>query len=122
MFGVLISFNPLNAELNPICHLLALLGAHHILHVSGLRVKMDCLKNIQIRRLTNNMNTSIHVAVSLDKIYKYMGGACSTYGGRGEAYTGFGLGNLRARDRLGDPGVGGRIILRRILRKWDVGP
>ena len=22
----------LNAELNPICHLLALLGAHHILH------------------------------------------------------------------------------------------
>ena len=35
-FGV---FNPLNAELNPICHLLALLGAHHILHVSGERVK-----------------------------------------------------------------------------------
>ena len=27
-------FNTLNAELNPICHLLALLGAHHILHVS----------------------------------------------------------------------------------------
>jgi len=32
-------FNPLNAKLNPICHLLALLGAHHILHVSGIRVK-----------------------------------------------------------------------------------
>jgi hypothetical protein len=32
------SLNPLNAELNPICHLLALLGAHHILHVSRLRV------------------------------------------------------------------------------------
>jgi hypothetical protein len=31
--------NPLNAKLNPICHLLAFLGAHHILHVSGLRVK-----------------------------------------------------------------------------------
>ena len=31
--------NPLNAELNPICHLLALLGARHIFHVSGLRVK-----------------------------------------------------------------------------------
>ena len=30
--------NPLNAELNPICHLLALLGAHHILHVSRMRV------------------------------------------------------------------------------------
>jgi len=31
--------NPLNAELNPTSHLLALLGAHHILHVSGVRVK-----------------------------------------------------------------------------------
>ena len=30
--------NPLNAGLNPICHLLALLGAHHIFHVSGLTV------------------------------------------------------------------------------------
>jgi hypothetical protein len=29
--------NPLNAKLNPICHLLALLGAHHIIHVSGVR-------------------------------------------------------------------------------------
>ena len=29
---------PLNAELNPICNLLALLGAHHIFHFSGLRV------------------------------------------------------------------------------------
>jgi len=33
------AFNPLNAKLNPICHLLALLGAHHILHVSRIRVK-----------------------------------------------------------------------------------
>ena len=30
--------NPLNPELNPICHLLALLGAHHILHVSRIRI------------------------------------------------------------------------------------
>jgi hypothetical protein len=29
----------LNAKLNPICHLLALLGAHHIPHVSRIRVK-----------------------------------------------------------------------------------
>ena len=33
------NINPSNAELNPICHLLALLGAHHIFHVSGLRIK-----------------------------------------------------------------------------------
>ena len=32
-------FNPLNAELNPTCHLLALLGDHHIHHVSRIRVK-----------------------------------------------------------------------------------
>jgi len=31
--------NHLNAQLNPICHLLVLLGAHHILHVSRIRVK-----------------------------------------------------------------------------------
>jgi len=31
--------NALNAKLNPICHLLALLGAHHILHISRIRVK-----------------------------------------------------------------------------------
>ena len=32
-------FNPLNAELNPICHLLALLGGAIIVVVSRLRVK-----------------------------------------------------------------------------------
>jgi hypothetical protein len=31
--------NPLNAELNPIRHLLALVGARHIVHVSRIRVK-----------------------------------------------------------------------------------
>ena len=41
--------------------------------------------------------------------------------GRGEAYTGFWWGNLRERDHLGDRGVDGRIILRCIFRKWDVG-
>ena len=32
--------NPLNPELNPICYLLALLGAYHFLHVSRIRVKL----------------------------------------------------------------------------------
>jgi hypothetical protein len=32
--------NPLNAQLNPICHLIALLEAHPILHVSRIRVKV----------------------------------------------------------------------------------
>jgi len=33
-------FNPLNPELNPIYNWLALLGAHHFLHVSTIRVKL----------------------------------------------------------------------------------
>jgi hypothetical protein len=36
-------------------------------------------------------------------------------------YTGFWRGNLRERGHLGDPGVAERIILRCIVRKWDVG-
>ena len=32
--------NTLNPELNPICYLRALLGAHHFLHVSRVRVKL----------------------------------------------------------------------------------
>ena len=38
--------NPLNAELNPICYLLALLGAQHFLHVSRIRVKSLTLRQI----------------------------------------------------------------------------
>jgi hypothetical protein len=40
--------------------------------------------------------------------------------GREEACTGFWWENLRERDHLVHPGVNGRIILRRIFRKWDV--
>ena len=34
------TINSLNPELNPICYLLALLGAHHFLHVRRIRVKL----------------------------------------------------------------------------------
>ena len=46
-----------------------------------------------------------------------MGGACSAYVGKERRIQGFGWG----RDHLGDPSVDGRIILRWIFRKWDVG-
>jgi len=39
----LILLNPSNAKLNPICHLLALLGAHRILYVSRIRVNLITL-------------------------------------------------------------------------------
>ena len=37
-------FNPEKPELNSICYLLALLGAHHFLHVSRIRVKSLTLR------------------------------------------------------------------------------
>ena len=43
--------NPLNAELNPICHLLALSRAHHILHVSRIRVKGHCTRSGKLHGL-----------------------------------------------------------------------
>ena len=46
-----IIINPLMAELNPICHLLALLGAHHIFHVTGLRI------NVTIALPARTLNT-----------------------------------------------------------------
>jgi hypothetical protein len=39
-----ITVNTLNAELNPTYHLLALLGAHPILHISRIRVNIEKIK------------------------------------------------------------------------------
>ena len=57
-----------------------------------------------------------------DKIEKNeMGGTCSAYGGGEWRVQGFGGETWGARDHWGDPGVDGRIILRWIFWKWDVG-
>ena len=53
--------NPLNPELNPICYLLALLGAHHFLHVSRIRVK-----SLTFRLLTSYIYIYIYGAPILD--------------------------------------------------------
>jgi len=53
--------NLLNAELKSICYLLALLGAHHFLHVSRIRVKISPIPNfIQIGRLGINTERPLH--------------------------------------------------------------
>jgi hypothetical protein len=39
--------------------------------------------------------------------------------GEGRVVTGFWRGNVRKRDHWGDPDIVGRIILRRIFRKWE---
>jgi len=49
-----------------------------------------------------------------------IGGAYSTNGESRYVYTGLWWGNLRERDDLKEPGVHGTIILRWILRNWDV--
>jgi hypothetical protein len=36
-------------------------------------------------------------------------------------YTGFWYGNLREGEHLEDPSVDGKVILRWIFSKWDVG-
>jgi len=41
--------------------------------------------------------------------------------GERRGYTRFRWEKLRGRDHLEDPGVNGRIILRWLFRKWDVG-
>jgi hypothetical protein len=50
-----------------------------------------------------------------------MDGACSADGGGERCVQGFGGKKLRERDHWGDPGVDGRIIIRRIFRKWNLG-
>jgi hypothetical protein len=42
---------PSNAELNPICLLIALVGTHHILHVSRVGVKGCLLSKAQTGRI-----------------------------------------------------------------------
>ena len=49
-----------------------------------------------------------------------MGGACSTYGARRGAYRVL-VAKPEGKNYLEDPGMDGRIILRWIFRKWDVG-
>jgi len=58
-----LTINPLNAELNPICHLLAILGTHHIFHFSRVRVKHGRETQVceAVRRLGTTKRT---VAVS----------------------------------------------------------
>jgi len=50
-----IGFNPLNAELNPICHLLALLGGATIVDISRLRVNsITCISRITGSRFASD--------------------------------------------------------------------
>ena len=76
------------------------------------------------RKLHNDELNDLYCSPNIVRVIKWRRirwvGHVARMGG-GEAYTGFWWGNLRERDRLGDPGVDGRIILSWIFRKWEVG-
>ena len=61
---VQISINPLNAELNPICCLLALLGAHHFRHVSRIRIK-----SLTLRRLMSYIYIYIYIYIYMEHLF-----------------------------------------------------
>jgi hypothetical protein len=54
--------NPLNAKINLICNLLALLGAHHILHISRIRVNIgqNYTQNHSVLQSARLLNTEIN--------------------------------------------------------------
>jgi hypothetical protein len=57
----LLFVNPLNAELNPICHLLALAGAHHFVDVSRISVKVISTEKLHFELYR-------HISVSVAKL------------------------------------------------------
>jgi hypothetical protein len=69
------SINPLNAELNPICPLLELLGAHHILHVSRIRVKwpqqFDTSCDSRYNRVIVPLKHVVGAAVGISERFQY---------------------------------------------------
>jgi hypothetical protein len=59
-----------------------------------------------------------HIFIFLITIYSWINNVFVT---SFIAYIGFWWGNLRERDHLGDPGIDEKVILKWIIRQWDVG-
>jgi hypothetical protein len=68
----------------------------------------------------NDLNSSPNI-VWVIKSRRMIWAGHVAWTGREEECTGFWWGNLRKNDHWRYPGVDGRIILRWIVRKWDVG-
>ena len=60
-FTVSTDINPLNAELNPICCLLALLGVHHFFYVNRIRVK-----SLTLGRLMSYIYIYIYIYIYME--------------------------------------------------------
>jgi len=60
-----LTLSPLNAKLNPICHFLALLGAHPIFHVSRIRVTDKTKDTSQPERNAGICDISQHCSLMM---------------------------------------------------------
>jgi hypothetical protein len=74
------------------------------------------LHNEELNDLYSSPNRSIVRMIKLGRM-RWAGPTLRVW----ERDTGFWLGHLTERDHLGDPGVDGRIISRRVFRKMGVG-
>jgi hypothetical protein len=78
---ILYLFNSLNADLNPTCHLLALLGGATIVDVSRLRVNDDL-----------SLSWTVHLTECTgEPIKNEMGGVCGTRGEQERCIQGYGV-------------------------------
>jgi len=76
-------------------------------------------RNLHNEKLNDTYSSPSIVRVIQSRRMRWAGHVA--HRGRVEAYTGVWWGKLRERYHLENPGVDGRIILRWIFRKWDVG-
>ena len=75
------------------------------------------------RKLHNEELNDLYASLNIFRVIKLRRMRWAGHVARGgeELCTGFWWGNLRERDHFGDPDLDGRIILRWMFRKWDVG-
>jgi len=66
-------FKGLNAELNAICHLLVLLGAHPILHVSRIRVKIVSCRAVGTLLQSSNRSMCVRSDLGTVKVHPCTG-------------------------------------------------
>ena len=75
----------------------------------------------ELRKLHNEELIDLYSSPNIVRVIKLRRMRWAGHVARMGEMSGFWWGNPREREHLEDPGVDGRIILRRIFRKWDVG-